>query len=72
MSPSESDDDNVEDNEFDNEDAELEAEDDGLDIGPGEATEEVRRLFLSLCLPHFLPIHSGLGSRRFGRRLRRR
>ncbi|KAF8350650.1 WD40 repeat-like protein [Amanita rubescens] len=35
-----SEDDNVEDVDFDNEDAELEAEDDGLDIGPGEATEE--------------------------------
>lgn len=71
MSPSDSDDDNVEDNEFDNEDAELEAEDDGLDIGPGEATEEVQLPRL-LYLVHILPIHSGLGSRRFGRRLRRR
>lgn len=44
MSPSDSDDDNVEDVEFDNEDVELEAEDDGLDIGAGEATEEVHLL----------------------------
>ena len=62
MSPSDSDDDNVEDNEFDNEDAELEAEDDGLDIGPGEATEEVLCLPISLCLPHILPIHQDSGA----------
>jgi hypothetical protein len=69
MSPSDSEDDNVEDVDFDNEDAELEAEDDGLDIGPGEATEEVRLL---LSLPHMLPMFLGLGSRRFGRCFRRR
>lgn len=50
MSPSDSEDDNVEDVDFDNEDAELEADDDGLDIGPGEATEEVC-LLVPLCLP---------------------
>ncbi len=71
MSPSDSEDDNVEDVDFDNEDAELEAEDDSLDIGPGEATEEVR-LLVSLSLPHFLPMLLGFGSRRFGRCFRRR
>ena len=57
MSPSDSDDDNVEDNEFDNGDAELEAGDDDFDIGPGEAIEEVLRLPIALYFPHILPIH---------------
>lgn len=41
MSPSDSEDDNIEDVDFDNdEDVELEAEDDSLDVGQGDATED--------------------------------
>ncbi|KAF8636512.1 hypothetical protein AX17_003326 [Amanita inopinata Kibby_2008] len=41
MSPSDSDDDNIEDVDFDNDDdAELDAEDDTLDVGPDDATED--------------------------------